>query len=126
MSYSDEIKKATFDAIDQLGTLAKEWVDEKTPEDTKRLLGNNKKIPTKREWSRVESWVMNDTPYVRHVEWWVKKRIYRYNKPKWNIFHEWVGVGMFRRTKAELMEKWRSVIENLFDSLIKSMNKWTG
>ena len=49
MSYEDKVSEVTFATVDKLTNLAKELIEEKTPEDTKTLVGNMEKLPTRRE-----------------------------------------------------------------------------
>lgn len=81
---------------------AKNLIDQKTPEDTKRLLSKNKIQEAKVVKDTVQWSVENDTEYAFFVEYWVRSRKYNYNKPKWNIFYRWVGARMFTRTKEEI------------------------
>ena len=49
MSYEDKVSEVTFATVDKLTDLAKELIEAKTPEDTKTLVGNMEKRPTRRE-----------------------------------------------------------------------------
>lgn len=125
MDHKSRIDEITFETVDKLTDLAKQLIDEKTPEDTKTLIGNNKRKPTRREWTMVIGEVENTTPYAVYVEYGVQGKEYTYHKPKGKVFHKGVGAGMYARTEAELLEKWESIIMDAFDALIDELNQWT-
>ena len=125
MNYSKLVEEVTFGVVDELAHLAEQSINDKTPEDTKTLLGNNTRVPTRREWTSVIAEITNNTPYAPHVEYGIRGKKYRYNKPKWTIFYEWVGAWMFRRTSAETLAKGKDIIMKWFDALIRRMNQWT-
>ena len=62
MSYEDKVSEVTFATVDKLTDLAKELIEAKTPEDTKTLVGNMEKLPTRREWESVIGEIKNETP----------------------------------------------------------------
>lgn len=83
----------------------KQLVDDKTPEDTKTLLWNNKLNPATVTWSTVKWSVSNNTPYVFFVEFGVWWKNYNYNKPKWSKFYSGVWARMFARTADEIRKR---------------------
>lgn len=91
--------------LKDFANVVKDKVDENTPEDTKTLLWNTQISQITRIWLKLFIKVYNDTFYAKFVEYWVMWREYKYNKPKWNIFYEWVWVWMFRRAWFALKDK---------------------
>ncbi len=76
----------------------KKKVDEKTPEDTRKLLQNND-TSVSIEASKVIGEVFNDkTEYAKYVEYGVRSKPYNYHKPKGSVFYQGVGARMFTRT----------------------------
>ena len=104
-------------AINEALVLIKRRIDEKTPEDTKELVGNNNIIKAEKFWSKIIWKVQNKTGYAIYVEYWRSKIggvpkvgvSFKYNKPKGTIFSEGVGARMFSRT----MDEERDFIINL-------------
>lgn len=126
MSYEDKVSEVTFATVDKLTDLAKELIEEKTPEDTKTLVGNMEKLPTRREWESVIGEIKNETPYAIYVEYGVHGKEYTYHKPKWKAFYRGVGAGMVARTNLELIEKGEEIIMEAFDTLIDELNsEWS-
>lgn len=125
MGYNSRVDDITFAVVDKLTDLAKERIDEKTPEDTKILVGNSERKPTRRESWRAIWEVENSTPYASYVEYGVQGKEYNYHKPKDAVFYKGVGAGMYSRTNAELLIKGEEIIEEAFDALIDELNSWT-
>jgi hypothetical protein len=116
--------RAAENAINELLEVAKQSIDEKTPEDTKELVLNNEIIPAKEEQQgTVSGSVKNETEYGVYVEYGVEGKKYGYHKPKGQLFHIGVGAGMFTRTIAETEDKAEKIIEKHFDSLIDDLNR---
>lgn len=88
----------------------KQQIDDRTPEDTKKLVGNNELIPVTRSWSITRGGVINRTPYAAYVEFGVYGKEYRYNKPKWFIFYKGVGARMYTRAKDDSDKQVRDII----------------
>lgn len=68
-----------------------------TPEDTWEMLSSYV-MDTKREWFKYITTIKNTAPYAIFVEYWVKSKVYNYQKPKWQIFYRWVGNRTFARS----------------------------
>ena len=102
-SIESKIKKSLNEWLEKL----KVSIDEKTPEDTKTLLGNNEIEKATTSWDYIVWKVFNETLYWIYVEYWVQSKEYNYNKPKWNIFYVWTWARMFTRwydeTKQEIL-----------------------
>lgn len=99
--YVKKIDKNIKNNINLALEVLKDWVDEKTPEDTKTLLWNTKIEKAKDEWNKIVGKVSNDTEYAIYVELWVWDRAYNYHKPKWTQFYTWIWARMFTRTADE-------------------------
>jgi hypothetical protein len=82
----------------------KRKIEDKTPEDTKKLVWSYKIQEARQTWNIISWKVYNNTPYAYYVEYWVWGKIYKYNKPKGNIFKLWVWARMITQTKEE--ETW--------------------
>lgn len=103
-SLNDRLEKAINKSLETL----KNSIDEKTPEDTKTLLGQTRIEQAKQSWNEIIGKVINDnTEYWLYVEYGVKNRAYNYHKPKWSVFYSWIGARMFTRwfddTKQEII-----------------------
>lgn len=79
----------------------KEKIEEKTPEDTKTLVWSYKIEKANVNWDIISWKVYNNTPYAFYVEYGVWGRIFKYNKPKGNIFKVWVWARMITTTKEQ-------------------------
>lgn len=107
---SNEILWSIIWAVNKWLEELKEWVDEKTPEDTKTLLWNNQITQADIVWNTVMWKVFNDTEYAYKVEYWMPRAV-NYHKPKWTVFfkswqYKWLaGARMFTRTKDEMEQK---------------------
>jgi len=112
-----EIDKSITDWINKATKYLKDKVDEKTPEDTKTLLWNNKQVKARKLWNNYIWSVENDTEYAVYVEYWVWWKDFNYNKPKWNNFYSWVGARMFTRTQDEEENEVSNIIN-------KEIEKW--
>jgi len=97
-----------------LGVLQRE-VDARTPEDTKKLLQNNRIVSAQRQWPSVVGAIENDTEYAAYVEFWVKWKAYRYHKPKWTVNYIWVGARMFTRARDESQDLIRNEIDKALE-----------
>lgn len=104
-----EKENLLIEAINEALEYIKKRIDEKTPEDTKTLLGNNEIIEAKKVGTEIVGSVQNTTGYAIYVEYGRSKTEgvpkvgikYKYNKPKGTIFYEGVGARMFSRTADE-------------------------
>ena len=112
-----EIDKSITDWINKATKYLKDKVDEKTPEDKKTLLWNNKQVKARKLWNNYIWSVENDTEYAVYVEYWVWWKDFNYNKPKWNNFYSWVGARMFTRTQDEEENEVSNIIN-------KEIEKW--
>ena len=93
-----QIKNAIWWAIN----IAKKKIEEKTPEDTKKLIWNYKIEPLKTDWNTYSQKIVNETKYAYWVEYWVGWKVYNYQKPKWNKgWYRWIGARMMTRTSIE-------------------------
>lgn len=111
--YEKDLSKRIEWAVNKSLNTLKIAIDNKTPEDTKTLLWNNK-IDFAITILDTTSWkIYNDTPYWLFVEYWVMSKKYNYNKPKWSIFYRWIWARMFTRwfdeTKQEILNNIRNV-----------------
>lgn len=106
-----EIEKRFINWINNWLTFLKQKIEEKTPEDTRTLVWNYEKKDASVQWNIVSWKVLNRTPYAYWVEYGVWGRIYKYNKPKGNIFKIWVWARMMTRTKEENQEEIINIIK---------------
>ncbi len=106
-----EIEKRFINWINNWLTFLKQKIEEKTPEDTRTLVWNYEKKDASVQWNIVSGKVLNRTPYAYWVEYGVWGRIYKYNKPKGNIFKIWVWARMMTRTKEENQEEIVNIIK---------------
>ena len=108
---NDRLEKAINESLETL----KKSIDEKTPEDTKTLLGNNDIEKAKQSWNEIKGRVYNETKYWIYVEYGVKNRDYNYHKPKGQIFYTWFWARMFTRwfdeTKQEIITNIKKAYE---------------
>lgn len=114
------------DAISRWLQILKKSVDDKTPEDTLTLLGNNQVIGPIQQGSIIMWEVKNYTPYAKYVEYGVRGKKYNYHKPKGTVMYRWVGARMYSRTKLEKEKEVLSLIKwNINKSIILLNNdKW--
>ncbi len=112
--FDKEIEKLAKNLIDWINdaTVFLKWkIEDWTPEDTKTLVWNYE-TRTATQKGTVVSWsVFNDTKYAYWVEYWVGWRIFRYNKPKGNIFKVWVGARMMATAKEKNLPKIINIIK---------------
>lgn len=98
----------------------KQEIDRLTPEDTRRLVGNNRAKSAVITGQKVVGAVVNDTEYALYVEYGVRGKAYRYHKPKGSVAYVGVGARMFARgydgKKKELM----STISNSIKQSLKN------
>lgn len=106
------VEKKAISSINESLQIIKSEVDANTPEDTGNLVASNKIEEARQEWNRIVWRVVNETEYAKFVEYWVWGKTYKYNKPKWRIFHIWIGARMF--TKA---------FDGTRDTIIKKIKK---
>lgn len=93
----DQIDIVTSNMEEDLQILKKD-TDKNTPEDTRRLIGNNKIEHPKRVGGKIIGRLYNETHYAYWVEIGVGLKQYNYHKPKGKVFYRGVGARMF--TKA--------------------------
>lgn len=96
--------------LDAFADRVVEWVRSRTPEDKKNLVKAINKTEQLFTWTKILQQV-KDTEWLEYtapVEYWVLWRTYNYHKPKWNVFLVWVGAWMFRKTFADLKNKFNS------------------
>lgn len=116
-----EIEKQLKNDMLKAQDFAFNWIKSRTPEDTTKLVNSYQKTPPKITNKDISASVITkDTDYSLYVEYWVKNKRYKYNKPKWTIFREWVGARMFQLTKEQDGEK----IYNLLKKNSKIIIKW--
>jgi hypothetical protein len=125
MSIFDKVKKSVLwfirkDLI-KAQEITKKKIEEKTPEDTKKLIGSYKTSPLNETFRKIEVNVTNDIEYAQYVEYWVKNKPYNYHKPKGNVFRIGVGARMFQRTKEENQKE----ILSFLNKKSKIIIKWT-
>ena len=84
-----------------------EWVRSRTPEDKQKLVKAIDKTEQTFTWTKILQQVKDTVwlDYTLPVEYWVLWRTYNYHKPKWTTFYVWVWAAMFRRTYADLKDK---------------------
>jgi hypothetical protein len=95
MSYSQLVNDAAINAVNEILEVAKKSIDDKTPEDTRELVGNNEIESAREEQGGVITGaVVNTTSYAIYVEFGAFKgsdetpyeqrdgRSYNYHKPK--------------------------------------------
>jgi len=98
---NDKLKNAINDSLEVL----KKSIDDKTPEDTKKLLWQTRTEQAKISWEYIIWKVINDnTEYWVYVEYWVN-RDFNYHKPKWSIFYTWTWSRMVTRWFDDTKEK---------------------
>lgn len=106
----NNMKKKAYKKLDEFSDEFKNKVDEKTPENTKKLLWNTKKGKIFDLGASLHTRVYNNTEYAKYVEYGVS-RIFRYNKPKWKVFYRWEGAWMFGRTVHEMRDKLKTKLQ---------------
>lgn len=107
----DKIKINFISWINNWLEFLKEKIIEKTPEDTKKLVWSYQKKSASINWNIISWKIYNNTPYAYYVEYWVWGKIYKYNKPKWNIFKIWVWARMMTKTKEDNQEEIVNIIK---------------
>lgn len=114
------------DAINKWLKILKQSVNDKTPEDTLTLLGNNEIIGPIQQGSIIMWEVKNETPYATYVEYGIPGKKYNYHKPKWTVMYRWVGARMFTRTKLEKEKEILALVKSNINKTIISLNndKW--
>lgn len=106
-------------AIDGLTASLKREVDARTPEDTGRLLSNNRAIPAETKSGTTSGRVENPTPYAVFVEYGTLGTSKNYHKPKGTVMRRGLGARMFtlavdaskqkiKQTLSETVQKWAS------------------
>ena len=110
--YEKQMNSKIANAINKSLGVLKKSIDNKTPEDTKTLLWNNDINSAHLDWDMIKWSVYNETPYGIYVEYWVQARVFKYNKPKWNIFYKWIWARMFTRWFDETKKEIISNIKN--------------
>lgn len=91
------VAKALQNGVNRAAATLKAEVDRLTPEDTRRLVGNNRTKPAVVQGDKVVGAVVNDTEYALYVEYGVRGRAARYHKPKGTVAYVGVGARMFAR-----------------------------
>lgn len=82
--------------VDKAVELLKKEIDDRTPEDTGRLVRSNRQVKAVVSGQSVIGKVENDTPYAAYVEYGVG-RAYNYHKPKGTVMLRGIGARMFSR-----------------------------
>ena len=100
--------------VDKAVQILKDNIDSKTPEDTKKLLQNNRIKYAQLIWNRIVGSVYNETDYAYFVEYWVSWRSYNYHKPKGNVF--------FRGWQYNWLS-WNRTFTRASDEIRKDLNK---
>lgn len=111
--FSDDIRKIETQITEWVSKgldILQQEIDKRTPEDTKTLLSNNKKIWPVKTLTTIGWSIENDTEYAFFVEFWVRNRVYNYHKPKWTVFYQWVGARMFTRARDDNETRIRNII----------------
>lgn len=91
----------------------KKYADSFIPEDTWKLLMNNKTKKMEKRNLSLHTWIENKTIYAPYIEYWVKWKVYNYNKPKWVVFYRWVWVWAYAKTKNYLEKNAKKFITNI-------------
>jgi hypothetical protein len=93
--------------LDKFADKVLKWVKSRTPEREKVLLKAINKTEQIFTWTKILQQVKDteELDYTAPVEYWVLWRIYNYHKPRWSVFWVWVWAAMFRRTYAEMKDK---------------------
>jgi len=117
MSFEKDLDKSINDiankliiGINQGLSFLKEKIEAWTPEDTRKLVWSYETEKATRNGDIVSWKIKNKTPYAYWVEYWVWGKIYKYNKPKWNIFKIWVGARMMTKAKENNQSEIISII----------------
>jgi len=110
-SFERKMKKNIKNAINDWLEILKKSIDEKTPEDTKKLLWNNEIEKAKQVWDVLIWKVLNKTKYWIYVEYWVWTKKFNYNKPKWTIFYQWTWARMYTRWYDESKKEILTIIK---------------
>ena len=76
-------KDDVIEAVNKSLVELKKSIDAKTPEDTFKLIKNNKVRQAKVVWKTVVWSIYNNTEYALIVEEWVRGRKYNYYKDWW-------------------------------------------
>ena len=105
------VEKSLKEAMEEAIKYSKKRIEGRTPEDTKKLVGDYKIDPLKVVWNVFSQKIVNKTPYAFYVEYWVMGQIYKYQKPKGIIFKLWVGARMMTLTKEEDKEEIAKIIQ---------------
>lgn len=123
MNWFDQISRALDQqlrlALDKAIRFSKEKIEEKTPEDTKKLVWDYELTALQVVWDVYSRKVINRTPYAFYVEFGVRSAIYAYNKPKGTIFKIWVGARMMTLTKEENLEDIKKIITDSVVAIVK-------
>jgi hypothetical protein len=87
---------ALKEGVDKATETLKKEIDRLTPEDTGRLLANNRQKKAVAQGDTVTGAVVNGTEYAAHVEYGVGRK-FNYHKPKGSVAYRGVGARMFTR-----------------------------
>ncbi|MDD3302279.1 MAG: hypothetical protein PHN31_01890 [Candidatus Gracilibacteria bacterium] len=107
----EKLAKNLIDGINDATVFLKGKIEDGTPEDTKTLVGNYETRTATQKGTVVSGSVFNDTKYAYWVEYGVGGRIFRYNKPKGNIFKVGVGARMMATAKEKNLPKIINIIK---------------
>jgi hypothetical protein len=90
------LTEALKDGVNRATETLKKEIDRLTPEDTGRLLANNKTKQAVSQGDKVTGAVVNDTEYAGYVEYGVGRK-FNYHKPKGSVAYRGIGARMFTR-----------------------------
>lgn len=82
----NSIESKLMDNINNTLSFLKKEAEDRTPEDTKTLVGAYKVTPAKKIWLTIKWKLSNNTPYAFWVEFGTKTAK-NYHKPKWSVFY---------------------------------------
>ena len=83
-------------AFQEISKEVKEWIKEKTPEDTGDLISS---LTLTQTWDLSAEVEFKDNDYSNYVEYWVWSAVYTYNTNNWTYIWNWAA--MVRRTVDE-------------------------
>lgn len=106
---TDKQIKLASKKLEKFSDAVLDEVNINTPEDTLKLIKNNKQSEiVKTEW-KLQTKIYNDTEYAKKVEDWDWNI---YNRHKWverYIIHRWNGAHMYKKATFEMEEKFNEI-----------------
>lgn len=110
-------------AINTALKYVKKEIDDKTPEDTRTLVGNNNINDASTDNGKSMWSVSNSTPYAIYVEHWVWGKAYNYHKPKGTVAYTGVGAKMYTKTifDEKVKQTNKEIIQGAFDKFIQKI-----